>query len=221
MWIQHHIKDFSQSVKKPQTTIKPHQTKVSRKTPPNPFQKGIIFNYLCALYYLDLNSSVPFKVRNSVKFRRQGIPGSFLWRKVTLSLYWFLRACVSAWLIRNSMKHWCGSSGVHYLPEGLPFGLSPSSLTILAASGPMSLCAGSCCAWISGVEITSGNRVCFQRHQSNCCKQQKKTHLVFWRLTFCSFHGNAADTSIFVVAKCVKVLGHLLQIAHFMAALNT
>lgn len=110
---------------------------------------------------------------------------------------------------------------MHCLLEGLPFGLSQSSLTILAASGPMSLCARSCYAWIPGVGITSGNRVCFQRHQSNCCKQQKKKLLVFWGLTFCSFDGNAADTSIFVVAKCVKVFGHLLQIAHFIAALNT
>lgn len=38
---------------------------------------------------------------------------------------------------------------------------------------------------------------------------------------FVFFNWNAADTSMFGVVKCVKVFGHLLQIAHLIAVLNT
>lgn len=94
-------------------------------------------------------------------------------------------------------------------PPGCPRPSSPS----WRASGPMSLPARSCCVQISSAEIASGNGACLQRHQSNCCKQQKKKQLgpLFWELTFFSFCGNAADTSVFLVAKCVKVIGHLFR----------
>lgn len=58
----------------------------------------------------------------------------------------------------------------------------------------------------------------FRDTRATAINSRNKNHLVFWALTFCSFCGNAADTSVFLVAKLLSI--HL-EVIHFIGALNT
>lgn len=103
-----------------------------------------------------------------------------------LRVFWGWFKCLLALRGRAlTWKHWCLSELAEDLNLGYQAPVLHCPLEEPCPRGaqswkicPKSVNARSYFAWISSAEMASGNGRCFQRHQSNFCKQWKKKHSV-------------------------------------------